>query len=72
MSTKALIRLTRSGRCIEAGYKPVMHIHDEIVIEAELEDKLDDVNAIFAKPIPWAEGLPLSGAGFESYYYMKD
>ena len=59
-------------RCIEAGYKPVMHIHDEIVIEAELEDKLDDVNAIFAKPIPWAEGLPLSGAGFESKYYMKD
>ena len=59
-------------RCIEAGYKPVMHIHDEIVIEAELEDKLDDVNAIFSGPIPWAEGLPLSGAGFESNYYMKD
>ena len=49
-----------------------MHIHDEIVIEAELDDKLDDVNAIFAEPIPWAEGLPLSGAGFEAYYYMKD
>ena len=59
-------------RCIEAGYKPVMHIHDEIVIEAEPGDKLEDVNAIFAETIPWAEGLPLSGAGFESNYYMKD
>ena len=49
-----------------------MHIHDEIVIEAEQSDKLDDVNDIFAEPIPWAEGLPLSGAGFESNYYMKD
>ena len=59
-------------RCIVAGYKPVMHIHDEIVIEAEQSDKLDDVNTIFSEPIPWAEGLPLSGAGFESTYYMKD
>ena len=59
-------------RCIEAGYKPVMHIHDEIVIEAEPSDKLDDVNTIFSEPIPWVEGLPLSGAGFESTYYMKD
>ena len=49
-----------------------MHIHDEIVIEAEQTDHLDDVNAIFAEPITWAPGLPLSGAGFESEYYMKD
>lgn len=59
-------------RCTSKGYKPVMHIHDEIVIEAEQTDHLDDVNAIFAEPITWAPGLPLSGAGFESEYYMKD
>lgn len=59
-------------RCTSKGYKPVMHIHDEIVIEAEQTDHLDDVNDIFAEPITWAPGLPLSGAGFESEYYMKD
>jgi DNA polymerase len=59
-------------RCIAKGYKPVMHIHDEIVIEADITDCLKDVNDIFAESIPWAPGLPLSGAGFESNYYMKD
>lgn len=59
-------------RVIAAGYTPVMHIHDEIVIEAEPDQSLEDVNAIFAEPIPWAPNLPLSGAGFESQYYMKD
>lgn len=59
-------------RVIEAGYKPVMHIHDEIVIEATKDQHLDDVNKIFSMPIDWAPGLPLSGAGFESEYYMKD
>lgn len=59
-------------RVIAAGYKPVMHIHDEIVIDASPDQKLDDVNAIFAQPIDWAPGLKLSGAGFEAEYYMKD
>lgn len=59
-------------RVIAAGYKPVMHIHDEIVIDASPDQKLDDVNAIFAEPIDWAPGLLLKGAGFESDYYMKD
>lgn len=59
-------------RCIKSGYMPVMHIHDEIVIEAEKEQKLEDIKDIFAMPIDWAPGLPLSGAGFESKYYKKD
>jgi DNA polymerase len=59
-------------RVIAAGYKPVMHIHDEIVIEADKDQRLEDVNKIFAEPIPWAPRLPLSGDGFESAYYKKD
>ena len=60
------------SRVIKAGYRPVMHIHDEIIIDADKSQKLEDVNAIFAEPIPWAPGLPLKGDGFESQYYMKD
>lgn len=59
-------------RLIAHGYTPVMHIHDEVIIEADQSQHLDDVNAIFAEPIPWAPGLPLKAAGFEANYYMKD
>ena len=59
-------------RIKDAGYKVVMHIHDEVVIDAKPEEKLDDVNCILAMPIDWAPGLILKGAGFESEYYKKD
>lgn len=60
------------NRVEDAGYLPVMHIHDEIVIDATQDQNLGDINAIFAEPIPWAPGLPLKGDGFEGNYYMKD
>ena len=46
-----------------AGYRIVMHIHDEVVIDAREDEKLEDVNAILALPIKWATGLILKGAG---------
>ncbi len=56
-----------------AGYNAVMHIHDEVVIEAPQGASLQPVLDIMAKPIPWAPGLVLRGAGFKtSDYYMKD
>ena len=59
-------------RLYEKNYDVVMHIHDEVVIDAYDDEKLDDVNNILAEPIPWAPGLILKGAGFETKYYMKD
>ena len=59
------------NRCIEAGFAPVMHVHDEIIIDGK-KGSLDTVNEIFSMPIAWAPGLPLAGAGFESDYYLKD
>ena len=56
-----------------AGYETVMHIHDEIVIEApELQGSLQEILDIMALPLPWAPGLILKGAGFEANYYQKD
>ena len=55
-----------------AGYKIVMHIHDEVVIDATPDQTLDSVNAIMGQPIQWAEGLPLKAAGSEMMYYQKD
>lgn len=51
----------------------VMHIHDEIVVEA-LKDTLlvDDVNLLMTDLPHWAVGMPLTVAGFKTDFYMKD
>lgn len=57
------------------GLPAIMHIHDEAVIEVpkdEADEYLDIVEKTFALPIPWAEGLALTAAGFTNDYYMKD
>ena len=59
-------------RLYDRNYDVVMHIHDEVVLDAYDDEKLEDVNNILAEPIPWAPGLILKGAGFETKYYMKD
>lgn len=56
------------------GYKTVMHVHDECVVE-ECNDGirgLEEVIPIMTQPIPWAKGLPLAADGFETKYYKKD
>lgn len=55
-----------------AGYRIVMHVHDEVIIEAPEGSSVDEVCEIMGRPIPWAPGLPLEAAGFETKYYKKD
>lgn len=57
-----------------AGYKVVMHVHDEIIVDAprEKKDALKEITDIMAQPISWAPGLPLKGDGYETDYYKKD
>ena len=50
----------------------VMHIHDEVVMDAEPDVTVDEICDLMAEPIPWAPGLVLKAAGFESQWYMKD
>lgn len=59
-------------RADKAGLNIVFHIHDEIVVEAEEGQTLQDVEAIFCKPIDWCRDLPLKGAGYTTPYYLKD
>lgn len=56
----------------KAGYKTVMHIHDEVVIEATLDETLENVNEILQKAPAWGKGITLKAAGFENSFYMKD
>lgn len=58
---------------IEArGLQTVFHVHDEVIIDSPMEITVDEICGLMAEPIPWAPGLILKGAGFESNYYMKD
>lgn len=57
----------------KAGYKTVMHVHDEIVMDVPIGfGSVDEVNNIFGQDISWAPGLPLKADGYECNYYMKD
>lgn len=60
-------------RLEQLKYAVVMHVHDEVVLEVpEGQGSLEEVNRILSEPIPWAKGLLLKAAGFESNYYRKD
>ena len=61
-------------RVSELGYQIVMHVHDEIIVDAPRDDKeaLDIITAVMAEPMPWAPGLPLRGDGYETDFYKKD
>lgn len=49
-----------------------MHIHDELVIEADSSVKLDDICQKIAQVPEWAEGLLLRADGYETKFYLKD
>lgn len=54
------------------GYQIVMHVHDEVVIEAPSGfGSLEAVCDIMSTQPKWAQGLPLAAEGFESTYYRK-
>ena len=53
------------------GFEIVMHIHDEAVIEAPKDAKLETVCKIMSKTPPWAEGLVLRADGYECEFYEK-
>ena len=60
-------------RLSHKGYRIVMHIHDEAVLEVpEGESSVEEVCAIMAETPVWAEGLILNADGYECNFYKKD
>jgi DNA polymerase len=57
----------------QAGYKIVMHVHDEVILEMpEGKGNLAEACAIMDEKISWADGLSLKAEGYETKYYKKD
>lgn len=61
-------------RVSELGYKIVMHVHDEMIVDVPNEDAEAPaiINDIMSQPIDWAEGLPLKGDTYSCNFYRKD
>lgn len=73
--TQAVARdlLSHSITLLEkTGHDIVMHIHDEVVIEAPPETTVDEVCDLMSQAPQWADGIPLTADGYECNYYMKD
>lgn len=80
---KAVENLTQAVACdvlchalpivSDAGYKPILTVHDEILTEAPDTPEFNHkkLEALMSTNPPWAMGLPLSADGFDSYRYHK-
>ena len=62
----ALVRLE------EAGFETVFSVHDELICEAPIGSKWQDMAEIMGQPIEWAPGLLLRADGYSTPFYMKD
>ena len=57
----------------KAGFDIRAHVHDEVIITEPIGGRsVDDVGEIMGAPLPWAEGLPLRGDGYDCPFYQKD
>ena len=54
------------------GYKIVMHVHDEAVIEAPADSSLEDICTIMGENPSWTNGLLLRADGYVCDFYKKD
>lgn len=70
---EALVRL------VDAGYRPVGHVHDEILVEGahrrlrgdRYVSSVEAITEIMTEPPAWADGLPIDGEGFTCRRYRK-
>jgi DNA polymerase len=57
----------------DAGFEPVLSVHDEIICEPPDDSAFDDklLSQLMTESSPWAAGMPLAAKGFTGYRYAK-
>ena len=53
-------------------YNIVIHVHDEIVIEADMKTSIESICNQMSHTPPWAKGLLMRADGYETNFYKKD
>ena len=53
-------------------YPIIMHIHDEIVIEADMETSVQSICDLMSQTPAWANGLLMKAEGSQFSFYQKD
>ena len=59
-------------RVADSGLRIVMHVHDEMIIEAQENTTLEEVQQAMSIRPTWAPELPLRGDGYECEWYRKE
>lgn len=50
----------------------VAHVHDEIIMEADMDTSVDEICEKMGRTPPWIKGLHLRADGYECAFYKKD
>lgn len=60
-------------RMEQKGWNIVGHVHDEVILEVPAGSvTVDEVVRVMSINPAWADGLPLTAAGYSGFYYFKD
>ncbi|MGQ7388478.1 DNA polymerase [Streptococcus suis] len=54
------------------NFKIVGHVHDEVIIECPIEQKLDEVASLMGIAPDWMSDINLRADGYECIFYQKD
>lgn len=54
-----------------AGYRTVLHVHDEAVVEVPEYETVADIEAVMCEVPDWAEDFPMDADGFATTFYRK-
>ena len=65
--------LTHAMQRIEQeGYAIVMHVHDEVVVEAKQDVTVEKICALMTDQPEWSKGLNVKADGYACSFYQKD
>lgn len=53
-------------------FKIVGHVHDEVIIECQREQKLDEIASLMGIAPDWLSDINLRADGYECFFYQKD
>lgn len=53
-------------------FKIVGHVHDEVIIECPMEQRLDEVASLMGIAPDWMSDINLRADGYECFFYQKD